>query len=156
MRTSGPFTLDLDRWWAIAVSIAAGILLGVLVRINASLGMQIGTLEATFAIHGVGTLFATVILLPRIHMKFWRTLVHAPAYEWTGGIFSVAMVFLSNVVVPVLGTALAVSLFVAADLFFSSLTDWFGWLGLARIPLSSRRMLGLILCLLGVVLIHWG
>lgn len=157
MRTSGPLALLNLNWWAaITASIAAGILLGVLVRINASLGTQIGTLEATFVIHGVGTVFAAIILVPWLHVTFWRTLVHAPAYECTGGILSIAMVLLANIVVPVLGMALAVSLFVAADLLFSSLTDWLGWLGLPQIPLSSRRVVGLFLALLGVALVHWG
>jgi transporter family-2 protein len=157
MRTSDLLaSVSFDRWPAIAASITAGILLGVLVRINASLGAQIGTLEATFVIHGIGTIFAAIILVPWLHVTFWRTLVHAPAYEWTGGILSIAMVLLANIVVPVLGMALAVSLFVAGDLVFSSLTDWLGWLGLPQIPLSSRRVVGLILALLGVALVHWG
>lgn len=147
---------DRDQWIAVLASIGAGVLVGVLVRINATLGTYIGTLEATFVIHGVGTAFAVLLLLPWLGGSFWRSLAEAPVYEWTGGLLSVAMVLLANLVVPVLGMALAVALFVAADLFFSSVTDRFGWLGLPQVALSWRRMVGLVLAVIGVVLVHWG
>jgi transporter family-2 protein len=143
-------------WGAVAASVSAGVLVGMLVRINATLGTRIGTLEATFVIHGIGTAFALVLLLPWLGRSFWQDLADAPSYEWAGGVLSVAMVLLANVVVPVLGMALAVSLFIAADLVFSSVTDRFGWLGLPSVALSWQRILGLVVALVGVVLVHWG
>jgi len=156
MPPSTPQHSRFARWSAVAVSAAAGVLVGVLVRINATLGTQIGTLEATFVIHGIGTGFALLLVLPWLRRSFWRRLAAAPSYEWTGGVLSVAMVLLANLVVPVLGMALAVSLFIAADLVFSSVTDRFGWLGLPQVALSGQRILGLVLVLVGVLLIHWG
>lgn len=134
----------------------AGVLLGFLVRINATLGEYIGVLEATFIVHLIGTVFAFLLVGLRLRRPFWRALRHGPRYELSGGVIGVVMVLLANLVVPHLGVALAVSLFVAADLFFSSVSDHFGGLGLPTIRISSRRVVGLVLVLLGVLLIRWG
>lgn len=139
-----------------AVSAGAGVLLAVLVRINATLGTYVGELTATFVVHGVGTAFALVLVAHRLDGAFWTRLADAPAVDWTGGVWSVAMVWVATLVVPHLGTALAVSLFIASDLAFSAVTDRAGLLGLPQIRLSPRRLAGLVLAILGVLLVRFG
>lgn len=141
---------------SILVSIGAGLLLSAIVRVNATLGTQIGEIEATFIVHLVGTLFALVLVSPWLGKNFWTTLSGRPWMEFAGGVLSVAMVLIANLAVPHLGTALAVSLFVAGDLFFSTVSDRAGWMNLVRIQLSWRRVVGLLLALAGVLLVHWG
>ena len=108
------------------------------------------------SIHLVGTLFALVLVSPWLGRDFWTTLSGRPWVEFLGGVLSVAMVLIANLVVPHLGTALAVSLFVTGDLFFSSVSDRAGWMKLVRIQVSRRRVAGLLLALAGVLLVHWG
>lgn len=141
---------------AAGASALAGVLVAFLMRINATLGEQIGVLEATFVIHLVGTAFALLLIGRRLNGAFWRKLRRGPTYELSGGMIGVVMVLLANVTVPPLGVALAVSLFVAADLFFSTLSDHFGWLGLPRVRITRRRIVGLVLILAGVMLLRWG
>lgn len=144
------------RLVAIGVSIAGGLLLGVTVRINATLGTYVGVLEGSFIVHLTGTAFALLLVGTRLKRPVWQTLRRSPRHELTGGLIGVVIVLLANVVVPRLGVALAVSLFVAADLFFSSLSDHFGWLGLPRIRITPRRLVGLLLVLIGVLLVRFG
>lgn len=141
---------------SVLVSVGAGLLLSMVVRVNATLGTRIGEIEATFVIHLVGTLFALVLVSPWLGTDFWKTLSGRPWVEFTGGVTSVGMVLIANLVVPHLGTALAVSLFVAGDLFFSTLSDMRKWMGVTKIQLSWRRMAGLLLAFTGVLLVHWG
>ena len=141
---------------SVLVSVGAGLLLSMVVRVNATLGTRIGEIEATFVIHLVGTLFALVLVSPWLGTDFWKTLSGRPWVEFTGGVISVGMVLIANLVVPHLGTALAVSLFVAGDLFFSTLSDMRKWMGVMKIQLSWRRMVGLLLAITGVLLVHWG
>lgn len=148
--------LASGRGLAVAVSCGAGVLLGLLVRINATLGEHLGIFEATFVIHLVGTVFAVLLLTRRLGRPFLRQLRRAPRYELAGGLFGVAMVALANLVVPPLGVALAVSLFITADLLASSAADHVGLFGLRRLPLTGRRLLGLLLVVAGVLLIRWG
>lgn len=144
------------RLVAIPVSIAAGLLLGVAIRLNATLGEYVGVLESSFIVHLTGTLFALLLVGARLNTQVWRTLSRSPRHELTGGIIGVLMVLLANVTVPQLGVALAVSLFVAADLFFSSVADHFGGLGLPQIRVSPQRLIGLVLVLAGVLLVRFG
>ena len=141
---------------SVLVSITAGLMLSVIVRINATLGAQVGELEATFIVHVVGTVFACLLVFPWLGDEFWTTLGTRPWFEFAGGFLSVAMVLIANLVVPHLGTALAVSLFVAGDLFFSTVSDQTGWMDLVRIEVSWQRLLGLLLAFAGVLLVHWG
>jgi len=80
----------------------------------------------------------------------------APGYAFAGGALGVVIVMLANVVVPVLGVALTLSLSVAANLSFSTLSDHFGWFGLPAFRVSTRRVLGLLLVLVGVLLVAFG
>ena len=148
------------RWRARIVaavySLGAGIILGFSIRINATLGSFVGPLEATFIVHLVGTAFAAALLHNQLGRAFIHGLGERPLYELSGGLFGVAIVLIANLIVPVMGTALAVSLFVASDLLFSSVADHYGWLGLRRIRLSRRRLVGLFLAIVGVLLVRWG
>jgi len=141
---------------SILVSVIAGLMLSVIVRVNATLGAEIGEIEATFVVHLIGTGFACLLTMPWLGRGFWGQLSRRPWFEFAGGILSVAMVLVANLAVPHLGTALAVSLFVAGDLFFSTVSDQAGWMNLVQIQLSPRRILGLLLAFAGVLLIHWG
>jgi len=141
---------------SVLVSVAAGLMLSIIVRVNATLGTQIGEIEATFVVHLIGTAVALLLTLPWLGTTFWARLSDRPWTEFSGGLLSVAMVLVSNLAVPHLGTALAVSLFVAGDLFFSTVSDQAGWMDLVRIRLSPRRLVGLLFALAGVLLIHWG
>lgn len=149
-------TSDAHYWLSVGVSVAAGLMLSVIVRVNATLGTRIGELEATFVVHLVGTGFALLLVAPWLGSSFWAELRQRSWVELSGGAISVAMVLVANLVVPVLGTAMAVSLFVAGDLLFSSLSDQRGWMDVIRVRVSTRRMVGLLLAFAGVLLIHWG
>ena len=140
---------------AVLVSLGAGVLLGFAIRINATLGTYVGALEATFVVHLVGTVFAVALLRTRLDGRFARRLIRRPSHELSGGLLGVGMVLIANVVVPALGTALAVSLFIGADLFFSCFADHFGWFGVRRIRISWQRVGGLMLALAGILLILW-
>jgi transporter family-2 protein len=129
-------------------------MLSVIVRINATLGTRIGELEATLVVHLVGTAFALLVVAPWLGAQFWTQLGERSWWELSGGAISVAMVVVANVVVPVLGTAVAVTLFVAGDLLFSTVSDQRGWMDVARVRISRQRLLGLLLAFTGAVLIH--
>ena len=141
-------------WLSVGGSVAAGLLLSVIVRINATLGTRIGELEATLVVHLVGTAFALLVVAPWLGPKFWTQLGERSWPELSGGAISVAMVVVANVVVPVLGTAVAVTLFVAGDLLFSTVSDQRGWMDVVRVRISRRRLLGLLLAFVGAVLVH--
>jgi transporter family-2 protein len=129
---------------------------GFTVRINATLGEFVGALESSFIVHLTGTAFALLLVGTRLKRPFWTMLRRGPNRELMGGVIGVVMVLLANLAVPQLGVALAVSLFITADLFVSSLSDHFGWLGLRQIRVSPQRVIGLLIVLAGVLLVRFG
>lgn len=151
-----PFDMNPRYVLSILVSVGAGLMLSAIVRVNATLGTRIGEIEATLVIHLVGTLFALALVSPWLGKGFWQTLSERPWVEFGGGVLSVVMVLIANLTVPRLGTALAISLFVTGDLFFSTVSDRTGWMDLVEIRISWRRIGGLLLALTGVLLVHWG
>ncbi|NBC86994.1 MAG: hypothetical protein GVY25_12465 [Bacteroidetes bacterium] len=140
---------DPDVLLAGGASITAGVFVALMIRLNATLGEHIGVLEGSFVVHLVGTVFAALIVLPR------RQPV-VPGRLRRGGVLGVAIVMVANIVVPVLGVALTLCLSVAANLSFSTVSDHFGWFGLPQFRVSRRRLFGLALVVLGVVLVAYG
>jgi len=147
---------DSDELLAVAVALVAGLFVALMIRLNATLGEHIGVLEGSFVVHLVGTGFAALLLLPRGRRAIGGAVRDAPGYAFVGGVLGVVIVMLANVVVPVLGVALTLSLSVAANLSFSTLSDHFGWFGLPAFRVSTRRVVGLLLVLVGVLLVAFG
>lgn len=145
-----------DEILAVAASVVAGGFVAVMIRLNATLGEHVGVLEGSFVVHLVGTAFATLLVVPRFEWARVRRLRATPAMLFVGGAIGVFIVMLANVVVPVLGIALTLSLSVAANLTFSTVADHFGWFGLPVFPVTLRRLVGLLLTLLGVLLVAYG
>jgi len=127
-----------------------------MIRLNATLGEHVGVLESSFVVHLVGTIFAAAIVFWRRQSLLGDASRTAPKYTYLGGILGVALVMLANIVVPVLGIALTLSLSVAANLSFSTLSDHFGWFGLPRFRISTQRIVGLALVIAGVLLVAFG
>lgn len=137
-------------------SVVAGVFVAVMIRLNATLGEQVGVLEGSFVVHLVGSAFATLLVVPRFKGERVQQLRATPAVLFVGGAIGVFIVMLANVVVPVLGVALTLSLSVAANLTFSTVADHFGWFGLPVFPVTLRRLIGLALTVLGVLLVAYG
>lgn len=145
--------IQSDDVLAVCTSVVAGVFVAVMIRLNATLGEHVGVLESSFVVHLVGTVFAAGIVLWRRQRLLGPAARNAPAYTYFGGVLGVALVMLANIVVPVLGIALTLSLSVAANLSFSTLSDHFGWFGLPRFRISTQRIVGLALVITGVLLV---
>lgn len=142
-----------ERATAIAAGVGAGILVAILTRLNASLGVRIGVLESSFFVHLVGALLAFVIILRKFNREFVRRSLSLPRFLLTGGLFGVAIVFMVNIIVPILGMVVTISLLVTADLVFSTVADHFGLWGLDKFQITSRRVLGLLVACAGLLLV---
>lgn len=153
-------SLSPDALVSVLASLAAGALVALMVRLNATLGVHMGVVASSWIVHIAGTLFgallwgARVVLDPsRLHAVDWHRI---PWYAWTGGVLGVAIVALANVVVPVLGLALTLSVVIATSLTVSAVADHFGWFGLPVQRMSWRRALGIVCIVAGVVCVTLG
>ncbi|MBU0504515.1 MAG: DMT family transporter [bacterium] len=149
-------TTKAQKHIAIVSSMFAGAGLAIMIRLNATLGEHIGILESSFLVHLVGTIFALFILNRKLNKNFLTNLKKPPKYLFIAGFFGVTMVLMGNYVVPKLGLALTISILVCCGLTFSTIADHIGVFGLKQFKVTGKRIIGLLLVIMGVLLIFWG
>lgn len=140
---------------AILASMVAGFLLSIMIKLNASLGQHIGVLESSFIVHLVGALFALVLVRRIFKKEFITQLISAPKYSFLGGVIGVLVVLVANIVVPKLGMGLTTGVFITTNLMFCTIADHFGFFGLPKFKLTTRRVLGLLSAVMGLILLIW-
>lgn len=145
-----------QKYLAVFISLLAGTALATMIRLNATLGQHIGILESSFVVHVTGSLFAILILNRRLNKKFISDLKKPPKHLYIAGVLGVIIVLMGNYLVPRLGLALTISLFISCGLVFSTIADHLGVMGLQRFPITLKRVAGLILSICGVLFIVWG
>jgi len=74
----------------------------------------------------------------------------APWWAYFGGLLGATFLTTAIIAVPRVGTATTFGAIVCGQFLFALAIDTFGWLGVAPVPLSSSRVLGIGL-LIGVI-----
>ncbi len=78
-----------------------------------------------------------------------------PWWIWTGGLFGAIYVTMSIVLAQRLGTALMFATIMVGQMTLALLFDHYGWLGATVVPLTSTRLAGAVLLVVGVLLMRW-
>jgi len=138
---------------AVVFAAAAGLAGSVQVAVMGRFGERIGSWEALAFSLFLSTLLALVgMLVVRRGAGGLAGALTAPKWLWLGGLMGAFIVLAVTVVGPVLGTTATVSLLIAGQLVSATAIDRFGWFGFERIPVSSARLLGLALLVVGAAL----
>lgn len=137
------------------IALLAGALLPMQAAINAQLRYALGTaVQAALVSFAVGTLaLIAYALAVRSGLPDSRMVSQAPWWVWSGGLLGAAYVLSAIIVTPRLGAASLLGLALAGQLIAALVMDHYGLLGLAVQPLSSLRVLGVLLLVAGVALI---
>jgi transporter family-2 protein len=77
-----------------------------------------------------------------------------PWWQWSGGLFGAIFIAIAILLIPQLGAATFIALFVAGQLLCSLAFDHFGLLGIPVHPVTLIRLAGAAFLILGVVLIR--
>ena len=140
----------------VALAMGAGTSLVLQQAVNADLRASLHSLAwagvVSYLGGTVGMLALAVSLregIPPLH-----AVLNSNWWGWTGGIFGAVYIAISIFLLPRLGTATFVALFVAGQMFSSLALDQYGLLGVAQHPMSAPRLLGAILLVVSVVLIR--
>ena len=125
----------------LVLAVLAGTLLPIQFALNSALSKHTGSVTATAAIsYGTGALFLFCgLLLAHAGRVPLRQLRGAPLWSLLGGLVGSAYVMGSVVLTRSLGTALAVTLVIAAQTLAGLALDHFGALGLKKRPLNATR-----------------
>lgn len=137
-------------------AILFGLLLPFIVRFNETLGRSVGQLPGAVLIHAAGAVFGAVFILPFLSTAWVSRLPAVPWWGYLGGIIGVGMVVLANLAVGQLGTATFVAVNVAAQLVSGALIDQLGLVGAAVQPITTTRLIGLVLVSVGAAVVARG
>ena len=142
----------------LAIAFVAGATSAVQVIVNAQLRTYlVHPMQATLVSFVVGTLVSSAYCL--IVRSPWPSAVEVsrtPWWVWIGGLLGTLFVWSSIVVLPRIGVAALLCAVVAGQMLASLLIDHFGWFNATPFPVSSQRLLGAALVLIGAVVMATG
>lgn len=139
--------------------IAAGLALGCIVPVQSAINAHLGQslkhpLQASFISFIVGTItLAIVLTVLKIGFPMPKQFSNLSWYYFTGGILG--SVFVSSIIflVPKTGTFSVLSAIVAGELVFAMIADHYGWFGLQPKLIETKRVVGCVLLITGVILV---
>lgn len=136
------------------VAFTAGAATSAQAAINAQLGRRfLHPMQAALASFTVGTVFCLGICLAmRLTWPAPSRLAAVPWWLWLGGVLGTSYVLTSIVVTQRLGVAAMLALVIAGQLTMSLLIDHYGWFHVAPRTITSPRILGATLVIVGVTL----
>lgn len=144
-------------WSTLALTVLAGGLLPTQFAVNGALVGQVQSVTLTGATsYGVGTLALAGLLLLGRGRPDWAAARRAPRWVWLGGVVGSAYVVGSVLLTRALGTAVATTLVIAAQVVTATLLDHLGVLGLERQRVNRARAAALILVLAALGVRLWG
>ena len=140
------------------LSFSVGILVVIQGGINAKLGVMLNnTLLATSAALLMSTsftllaVFLTIRELPSLYQ-----LQMIPTYMWfTGGALSFLAVTLFYYIIPRTGIATAVIFGLSGQIIFAAIASHFGWFGMPVEPITIKKVMGMLVMVMGVLLIKY-
>jgi transporter family-2 protein len=140
--------------FTIGFCLLAGIAGALQVAINGALGGRIGVLEATaFNLILSSLLLVAVVFAVRQTAGGIVAGVREPAWLWLGGVMGAIIVTAITLGPPRIGTFATIALLIAGQLAMGVVIDALGLFGVARIPVSWERGLGVALLALGAYLV---
>jgi len=142
----------MNNLFLLMIMFCAGIVVAVQPSVNARLAQKVGIIESACISFAVGTLVLLALLLASGKLNL-KGVGETAWWEWTGGVMGAFFVLMTIYVVPRIGTAAAMSAFIAAQLATGVILDHFGAFGLRQTPLDLKRCLGFLLLLGGVALV---
>ena len=135
------------------MALVAGVLGSVQVAIMGRFGDRIGSFEAlAFSTVVTGVVAAAALLLTRQSFDGYEAAIRSPAWLWLGGLCGAFIVLSVTVAGPRIGTAATIALMITGQLAMGAAIDRYGLFGLDRIPLTSTRIVGLLLLAIGTAL----
>lgn len=129
-----------------------GVAVAVQPSINARLAEKTGFLQAATISFAVGTLVLLMISLVSAQGSL-RRVVEVPWWQLSGGIFGAFFVTMTILGVPRIGTTAVLALTIASQLTAGMVMDHYGLFGMRGIPFDVKRVAGVALLLVGVLLI---
>jgi transporter family-2 protein len=144
----------------IALGLVAGGVLPVQGAINANVRKElnapitVGMISFIVASVSIALVLLILVALQHTSTPEFRSLRRMPWWGWLGGACAATYVVATFMLIPEIGAATTVALTVTGQQLFSAVIDSFGLFRMPRRPLTTRRIIGLVLLIAGSVLVQ--
>lgn len=136
----------------IILAFAAGTFLPLQAGMNSRLAKTGGSpLHASMISFSVGVLALLIYIVLTSQDISWKGLKDAPAHAWFGGVLGAFYVTVIVLAFPKIGPGMTFGLVVAGQLLISLLMEHFSLMGASHHPVSTVRLSGMLLIIVGVV-----
>ena len=144
-------------WLYRLLGVAAGCLSGMQIAMNGYLGkcMEAPLIAAliSFIVGTLSVLILLIIMRPRINKKSELT-EKFPAWIWIGGTIGAVYVFCNAYIAPIIGTGMAAVVVQTGQMCGSLTIDHFGLVRSAKNAITTKKVLGIVLMLIGAAIIR--
>ena len=132
------------------LALVIGALISVMISFNSGLEGYVGSTYSVVIIHAVGLI--AILIVAAIKKEKIVIKEAIPFYLFLGGIFGVMLTLVNIITIGGIGVALTTALAVFGQLVFSSLVDHFGLFGLTKYEFNPKKIVGLLIVLVGLVI----
>jgi bacterial/archaeal transporter family-2 protein len=130
------------------LSLLIGAVIAIMVAVNGELSGSLGNYFSLIIIHLLGFLNVLGIMLyKKIKISFRNGL---PLYLYSAGAISVFTVMFNNLSYSALGVSLPVALGLLGQILTSLAFDHYGILGMPRIRFKKKKIVGLLIIVIGI------
>lgn len=143
----------MSREAAVIATVAAGALVGLQAPINSTLGRTVGTLTGAALAFVLGTVVLVAVAVAVEGFRPLRPAFGLPPYYLTGSVIAAVYVVVALLSVRVLGGGGVTAATISGQITASLVVDRLGVLGVEPRPLSTGRLVGVGLLLVGTYLV---
>ncbi|MGM9933894.1 DMT family transporter [uncultured Clostridium sp.] len=130
------------------LSLLIGILIAVMVAFNGELSGNVGNYSSLVVIHVIGYIVLVLLMFyKKIKIPFKMTL---PLWLYSAGAITVGTVLINNVAYNAIGVSLPVALGLLGQSLTSLIFDHYGFLGMPKIKFNKKKIIGIIIIIIGV------
>ena len=132
------------------LALLIGALISIMISFNSGLEGYVGSTYSVVIIHAVGLI--AILIVATIKKEKIVIKEAVPFYLFLGGIFGVMLTLVNVITIGSIGVALTTALAVFGQLVFSSLVDHFGLFGLTKYEFNPKKLVGLLIVFVGLVI----
>lgn len=132
------------------LALLIGALISIMVSFNSGLEGYVGSTYSVVIIHAVGLIAILIVAAIKKEKVVIKEAI--PFYLFLGGIFGVMLTLVNVITIGSIGVALTTALAVFGQLVFSSLVDHFGLFGLTKYEFNPKKLVGLLIVFVGLVI----
>lgn len=128
----------------------SGALIAIMITFNGALSKAVGNYTSSVIIHIVGLVSIIVVLI--LSKSKFNLIKSAPIYLYSAGAIGVFTVVFNNLSFSALGVSITLALGLLGQSLSSIIIDHFGIWGMKVIRFEKKKIIGLLLISLGILI----